>query len=302
MKTPPPGIPYVEARRIRYLTIICDILLSRGASDIELIIDLLLVKTKKLNENLTVHVRTTGILRSHAVAKGYIEFSKWLGWIDFDGPVLLPNGYTAYISSMSGKTKFSLDHNEKLGILMNIIEKDAVRAILKELKETNRISELRTTRTSEHFIESVFDLFVDLGVLLPSQKSYGFFHLSHTGSALVKTCDESPDPMPLIQSYAASLIEREVRIVNKLGEKVLYRILVEALDALSTYTRSQWDPKLHSALPVLLYIRLKAITEELALLSMDDLIENMKILSSRLDFQFKWEELSQRGYIRLEGK
>ena len=302
MRPLPAGIPYVEARRIRYLTLICDTLLSRGESDIESFIELLLLKTKKLNANLPSHTRTTGILRSSTVAKGYIEFCKWLGWIDFDGPILLPNGYTAYISAISGENTFRLSPEEKIGIFTNIVDKESVRIIINELRASNRISELRTTRTSEHFIESIFDFLVDLEILLPSQKSYGFFRLTEAGEAAVKASQRSADSLGIIQAYGTKLLKKKLRIAKRIPEKPLMRLLVRSIKKLSPSTRSQWDPNLHSALPVLLYMRLLAIKEERILLSFDNLIENVKVLSTRRGFQFKWEELSYRGYVRLEGE
>ncbi|MGI0015002.1 MAG: hypothetical protein ACREBU_16405, partial [Nitrososphaera sp.] len=59
---------------------------------------------------------------------------------------------------------------------------------------------------------------------------------------------------------------------------------------------------LHSALPLLLYIQLLGITENKTLIPIADMIQNMKILSTRNDFEFKWEEFSHRGYIRRRGE
>ena len=89
------GIPYGEARRLRYLSLACKLSVSLGEVDIHLLTKALKIEAEKINDRLKNHVRNNGVLRSLMVAHNYIAYCKWLGLIAQNGHLVSPNGWTA---------------------------------------------------------------------------------------------------------------------------------------------------------------------------------------------------------------
>jgi len=294
------GVPYGEARRLRYFTLICQELVTSGSVDIDFLIEKTLIQAKKLNPKLKLYKRNTGIMRTRAVTRNYIRFCHWLGFLQLNGRLVVPNGFTVFIANIDVWEDFRLSAREKIGFFLRIIEKEEIRGLLASLRIKNRVKDY-TPRMSEHFVESFFDWFVDLGILSPSSKTFGRFDLTHTGYLVRESLVKGATISEASRIFSSCVLRTPVKVGASIPNFKFQELLYFSLRRLAPYIRSELDPNLYSVLPVLLDLQLEVIVKLNQFLLINVLIKKLKSLSSTKNMVFSWDPLAKRGYLKVYG-
>jgi len=295
------SMPYGEARRLRYFVLICQELLASRSVNIDFLIDRILLQAKKVNSKLEKYKRKTGIMRTKPVARNYVRFSRWLNFLQLDGRLVSPNSYTVFVGNMDSWDDFSLSKKEKIGFFLMIIKKREIIDFITSLKVKSRVKDY-TVNLSEHFVESFLEWLVDLGILEPSSKSFGYFSLTSTGYKLKETLTKNRSIFEASRIFSSCILNSDVSIGLSISDSEFLRVFFASLKYLAEYTRSELDSSLYSALPILLHSQLNIIVEFNQLPSLHTLIEKLKDISKTRDLIFNWDHLTNRGYIKTKGE
>jgi hypothetical protein len=295
------GVPYGEARRLAYFVVICKNLLSSGPVNVDFLIDRLLLYAKKLNPKLKEHVRKTGIMQSRAVARNYLSFCNRLRFLELEGRLAVPNGYTVFVGNLGECENFSLTPKEKIGLFLRLVDFNEFVKLLSSLKEKNWVKDHVKPDLSEHFVETFFEWFVDLGIVKPSSQRFGVFFLTSLGDHVKEACKQYKDKFEISRIFASYVLDAPIKRDLDISDIDFWKQFTPSFKRLSQYTRSEIDPNLYSALPAILDLQVNLILNFKQLSSIERLIEKLKNISMGYDAIFSWDPLVGAGYIKLHG-
>lgn len=293
------GIPYGEARRLRYFTLVCEQLLVSRSVDIGFLTARILPVAKRINPELERHARKTGVMRTRAVARNYIDFCDWLGFLQFDGRLVTPNGLTVFVANIDSRKDFSLSKREKIGLFLRIIEKQEIKQLLSSLRLKNRVKDY-TSLFSEHFVESFFEWFVDLEVLRPSSRAFGYFILTPGGYQSRESFVTSKSELETSRAFSSFVLGRDISVGLSISDSRVREVILSSLQRLSSHIRSELDSSLYSALPILLDAQLEVAVKYHQLAPLRALIERLEHLSRSENMIFKWDPFTKRGYLKVQ--
>lgn len=292
--------PYGEARRLRYFVLMCIELLKSPSVDIDFFIDKLLIPAKGVNPKLSEYVRRTGIMRTHAVARNYLRFAGWLNILRLDKRLVIPNSYTVFFANIEGGEAFFLTAREKVGFFLKLIKLDKVFHLLASLKLRNAVKDFIRPDLSEHFVESFFEWFVDLEIVRPTSPSFGMFTLTNLGYYVREDCKKRLEPIRVSATFISRLLDVSVGYDLNLPDETIWGSFEESLRKLAQYTHSEIDPKLYSALPLILDLQATLIFDFHILVPISQLIQKLKDISQYHNSIFNWDPLAKAGYIKMQ--
>lgn len=255
------GSPYGEARRLRYFVFICEKLLKSPSVDFDFFIERLLASVERLNPRLDQYVRNTGIMKSRAVIRNYLRFADWLDLIRIEQRLVGPNGYTVFFANLEKREDFFLTEREKVAFFLHLSRFDSVVELLCSLRVKNAINEYVRRDLTEHFVETYFEWFVDLGLLSARARRFGSFDLTHLGYRVHGSCGNEMRNNIIIETYLTELLRSPIKSTSDVSKSLIWDVFVASLTKLGRYTRSQVDPSLYSALPSILELQTRLIVD-----------------------------------------
>jgi hypothetical protein len=299
------GTPYGEARRLRYISEICNLLTDTGNIDATLLTERIKSKADDLEQLRTAHIRISGKIGTRNVAHNYIEFSRWLEVINRSGHLASPNGYTLLFSEIYGGPAFRLTNEEKIAFFQTISRKGQVIDVLASLKRENYVKDTvkKFRQYGEHFIETFFEWFVDLGILKTSTSSSREFYLTATGESLVNEMEADRSDVKMTSNFCSSVLRRTISNDAESGRFVIDSTFKLSFKTLQNKTRSELGNNLYTALPILLYMQSYLIVKHNLYLRVKDiaaLLSESK-LSSIGHIHLNWEDASRKGHIVVLG-
>lgn len=291
--------PFGEARRLRYLSFICDSLYKRNETDEFFFIDLCLNNIKKLNVSLKNYIRTTGIMQTHAVMRNYISYCKWLNLLNKESNILYPNSYTIYFGLISNNNNFSLTSKEKLSYYAFLTKKIIFKYFLENLKIRSTPIDYINGDIDEHRSETFLEWCVDLGILHSNSRKFGKYTLYSQFVNLPKKVRNSSNE-ELLKEYFSKTLNRRIIISSDVPDDVLWREAMISLNKTYSYTRSEIDENLYSALPMIFDLQIELVIKMNRLIPFRILIKKIEKLALLHDSLFKWDYLADGGFIQLE--
>lgn len=294
------GAPYGEARRLRYFVQICSELLQFPSVDMDFLIDRLIESVEKINPKLDEYVRKTGIMQSRAVTRNYLRFAGWLNFLRIEGRLIVPNSYTVFFANLNGREDFFLTKREKVAFFLHLIELEELLRLLVSLKMKNAIKDYIRDDLSEHFVESFFEWFVDLGILRPTSRRFGLFNLSNLGYHVHESCKDKLQPLRVSGMYVTNLLSTPVEYNLNIPDDDVWASFEESLQKLAKYTRSEVDFNLYSALPLVLDLQVRLIFDHHSLVPTAKLIQTLKNISASYNMIFSWDPLAKAGYVKIQ--
>jgi hypothetical protein len=296
------GAPYGEARRLRYFVTICNEVLKHDAIDLDLLIDRIIVAVQKINPKLTEYVRTTGIMKTKAVTRNYIRFADWLNLIKIENRLVTPTSYTVFFACLEGREDFYLSDEEKIGFFLKLIELNDLLRLIKLLRIRNSIQDLIVgLNLSEHFVESFFEWLVDLGILNPVNQKFGNFNLTNLGYHVREDCTSGKTLMEISETYIENLLGINLQRSIPISDDLIWLSFHESLKKLASHVRSEVDRNLYSAFPLVLDLQLRLVLNNHLLISITELIEKLKHISTNHNSVFSWDKMANAGYIKILG-
>ena len=295
------GAPYGEARRLRYFVVICRELLGLPSVDIDLFIDRLLRATGNINLDLSRYLRETGILQSRAVARNYLRFADWLGFLRIENRIVVPNSYTVFFAKVNGRNDFFLSEKEKVAFFLKLTELEKFVQLIGSLRIKNSIQDfVKLLNVSEHFIESYFEWLVDLAILKPTQRKFGVFDLSNLGYQVLEASRNARQKQNnTCSTYIENLLGIRLESETRLSEDDVWNLLEMTLSKLGQYTRSEVDSELYSAYPLVLDMQIRLIFDHHLMISIPHLIDKLKDISPSHNAIFSWDSLAVAGYVKF---
>lgn len=292
--------PYGEARRLRYFVQICNEVLQSPSVDMDFLIDRLLEAVRTINPKLDEYIRKTGILQSQAVGRNYLRFAGWLNFIRIENRLIVPNSYTVLFANLEARKDFFLTNEEKVAFFLHLIKLGELSRLLTSLKMKNAIKDYIRNDLSEHFVESFFEWFVDLGILNPTSPSFGRFMLTSLGYKVKETLKRQPELLRASGSYVANLLNVSVESYLNISDDDFWVSFKESLRKLAQCTRSEVDSHLYSAFPLILDLQIRLIFDYYLLVPTTELIEKLKHISARYNTVFSWDSLANAGYVKTQ--
>lgn len=294
------GLPYGEARRLRYFVTICDEVLRYDAVDLDLLIDRLIVSAKEINPKLIEYVRTTGIMKTKAVARNYLSFADWLNFLNIENRLVIRNSYTVFFGCLQRREDFYLTDEEKVGFFLKLIELDDLLRLMKLLRVRNLIKNLVVDLgLSEHYVESFFEWLVDLGVLNPVNLKFGSFTLTNLGYHVREACRNGKTLTEISETYIRNLSGENLQQDITISDDLVWLSFRESLKKLASHVRSEVDRNLYSAFPLILDLQLRLALKYHLLISTATLSERLKHISAEHDSVFSWDYMANAGYIKF---
>jgi hypothetical protein len=266
--------------------------------DIDLFIDRLLKSTKTLNGTLLTYVRSTGVMQTRPVIKNYLRFASWLDLLRLENRLMVPNSYTVFFASLSRKMDFFLTDEEKIGFFLNLIKRKDIFLLLKSLKIKNSISDFVRSDLSEHFVESFFEWFVDLGLIKPTSPKFGIFKLTNLGYSVSECCKRN-NTWAASETYVSNLLGRSLKRDLSISDDAFWLSFQKSLQKLNGYVRSEIDPNLYSALPLILDLQIALIFDHGLLVPLERLIQALQDILPRYESIFRWDPLAGAGYVKI---
>lgn len=294
------GTPYGEARRLTYFVLMCKELLRSPSVDMDFFIDKLLTSANRIKPQLDKYVRTTGVMRTRAVARNYLRFAGWLNILRLENSLVIPNSHTVFFANLGECDDFSLTPRQKVGFFLNLIKLDEVFHLLASLKMRNAVKDFIRRDLSEHFVESFFEWFVDLGILRPTSPSFGTFTLSNLGYYVSQSCKKGLESLKISGTFISHLLDVNIEYGLNIPDDVIWSSLGGSLRKLARYTHSEVDSNLYSALPLILDLQVRLIFDLNRLVPISQLIQRLKDISPHYNMIFRWDPLAKAGYIKME--
>jgi len=291
--------PYGEARRVRYFSFIAESIYTKNAMDQDFLIDLCLKKVTNLNNYLKQHNRTTGIMQTRAVMRNYISYCKWLNLIKQESNIIIPNGNTVYFGSIARNETFSLSNQEKMSFFSFFLKNAVFFEFLKELKLRSTPKDYISGDINEHRAETFLEWCVDLGILHSSSRKFGRFTLySKYVNLPHKIVNLSIDEV--LQYYFSNVLNKKILISEDITDDILWREAMISLHKTANLTRSELDNRLFSALPMIFDLQLQLVFKLNRLVPLKLLNNRLESIASSHQSIFKWNYLTDGGYIQLE--
>ena len=291
------GAPLGEARRLRYFVVLSKTLMRFPSIDMDLFIERLIKSVSEINPDLNNYTRHTGILQSNAVARNYIRFADWLGFIKIENKIVTPSSYTILLANLGEYKDFNLTQKEKIAFFLRLIDLPDVKKLLGILRIRNSIkSSIDALGLSEHFIESYYEWFVDLGLLRPTKAKFGMFELTNLGYQIHEAVTGSKD---VTTRYVEQIIEKPVHCLEDLSDSQIWDTLEKSLHSIGKQVHSDIDPRLYAAFPLILDVQVRIIIDYQMVISIADLIKKLKDISPKYNASFSWDNVTDLGYLKL---
>jgi len=297
--------PYGEARRLRYFIIICEQSLRSPSVDMDLFLDKVLKLTKIINPKLSVYIRNTGIMQTRAVARNYLRFAAWLNFLRLENRLVVPNSYTVFFANLGERNDFFLSEKEKIGFFLNLVKLEAFIHLLSSLKIKNSVKDFVKPDLSEHFVESFFEWFIDLGIVTPTSPKFGAFVLTSLGYSIRKCFRnqhfiDGSQQWKVVNKYISNLLNTKLKDDIDISDRAFWSLFQKSLEKLDKDTQSEIDPKLYSALPLILDLQIRLIYKYHILVPINQIIQKLKDISPYYDTVFNWDPLAKEGYIKIQ--
>lgn len=293
------GLPYGEARRLRYFTVICKRLLETPSVNKDYFIDKLLQSLGALNQKLSKYVRKTGVMRTRAVTRNYLSYANWLDFIQIENELVIPNAYTILLANLSPKEGFYLSSKEKIGFFLRFLAIDDFFKILSSLRINNSVRNFIHPNLSEHFVETYMDWFVDLDIVKPEASRFGGFSLRNLGYIVREAC-KTQSKMQISETYISKLLGISLKDGSKVSDELLWNSFQETLSELDRFTRSEVDSYLFSASPLILNLQIRLIYNLQSFVPLAILIKRLKDISPNYNTIFSWDQLANAGYFKIQ--
>jgi len=269
--------------------------------DFEFFTERLLVSVERLNPKLDEYVRNTGIMKSKAVIRNYLRFADWLDLIRIEQRLVGPNGFTVFFANLKKREDFFLTEKEKAAFFLHLSRFEPIVELLCSLRVRNSINEYVRRNLTEHFVETYFEWFVDLGILSPRARKFGSFNLTHLGYRVHDSCTNQTMRDMIHETYLKELLQAPIESTNDMPKSAVWDSFATSLTRLGRYTRSQVDPYLFSALPSILDVQINLIFDHHVFMTLEQLTQKLKDISSEHDAVLSWDSLANAGYIKLKG-
>jgi hypothetical protein len=267
--------------------------------DVDLFIDRVLTIGRRINPKLNEYIRRTGIMQSGAVARNYLRYANWLNFLRLESSLVIPNSYTVFLADLNAREDFSLSKEEKIGFFLALIEVDDVLRILRKMEMKNSVkNSVKLLGLSEHFIESFFEWFVDLGIVRPTNYKFGTFDLTNLGYHAAESA-RNGRKWEASKTYSSVLLSSNVRYGLNITDDEIWQSFRDSLEKLGQHTRSEVDPNLYSAFPLVLDLQIRLILAHHLLVSTTELIQKLKDISPRYNTVFSWDPLANAGYVKV---
>lgn len=291
--------PYGEARRLKYFKIMCVELQKSQSMNVDLFIDKVLSSARNINPKLKEYIRSTGIMQSRPVVRNYLRFAGWLNFLKIEGFLVLPNGYTIFLANLEGPEDFSLSNEEKIAFFLALIETDDLLRVLGTvgIKDTFKDS-VKILNLSEHFVQSFFDWFVDLGILKPTSNKFGMFDLTNTGYHVGQSAKKG-QKVEASLTYFSNLLSSPVKYGGGATNENIWKAFEDSLEKLEKHTRSEVDPNLYSAFPLVLDLQTRLIISHHLFMTATELIQKLKDISPNHNTIFSWDRLANAGFVKI---
>jgi len=291
--------PLGEARRLRYLSFICESLYKGQEVDQDFFIDLCLNNVQTMNNTLKNYRRTTGIMQTHAVMRNYISYCKWLNLLKKESNFIFPNSYTIYFASIANNKKFPLINKEKLSYFLLLTKKEIFKEFLMGLKIRSTPIDYIFGDINEHRAETFLEWCVDLGILHSNSKKFGKYSIfSNFINFPQKTKVSSL--VELLQEYFSKTLNKKILISKDVPDEILWREAMISLNKTANYTRSEIDDNLFSALPMIFNLQIELVLKMNRLIPLDILNNRIEKLARSHNSIYKWNYLTDGGFIQLE--
>ena len=292
------GVPYGEARRLRYFVLISTELLRSDSVDIDLFIDRFLRTIESTNLELPHYVRDTGIIQSRAVARNYLRFANWLNFIRIENRIVIPNSYTVFLANLDGRPDFFLTNREKIAFFLRLIELRDFKSLICSLRIENSIKEsVKMLSLSEHFVETYYEWLIDLAILKPTRRKFGQFCLTNLGyqtGEAIKRSDQT------ISKYAEQVLGVTLATILEISDDELWKAVKKSIDRLGSYARSEIDSGLYSAYPLILDLQMQLILEHHCLISKTEIVKRLNAVSTNYNAVFSWDSLADSSFLKLQ--
>lgn len=266
----------------------------------DFLIERIIVSARRINSRLRDHVRSTGIMQSKAVTRNYLRFADWLNFLQIEQRLVVPSGFTVFFAQIEKPEDFALTDKEKMAFLLHLSKIGTLVDLLCSLKMKNTMREYTREDLSEHFVETYFEWFADLGILVPTSQRFGAFELSNRGYHVAESCRSQPRPRGFLEEYARRLLDSPLRNSAELQDGEVWRLFEEAVGKLAPYAVSEVDPDLYSALPLVLDLQLNLIFERHILVDLEKLTQKLKDISWQYNAVFDWDPLANVGYVKMK--
>jgi hypothetical protein len=275
--------------------------------DVDLFLDKVISTARRLNPKLKEYIRSTGIMQSQPVARNYLRFAGWLNFLRIEGFLIIPNGRTVFLANLETREDFCLTNEEKIGFFLSLIEIDDFIRVLGRLEMKNFIRDfVKGLNLSEHFVQSFFEWFVDLGLLAPTSHSFGMFNLTNTGYHVVERAKQETEKdnrkmsnVEIFRIYFSFLLGFAIGIDTKVDDIIIWKTFQDSLEKLGKHIRSEVDPNLYSAFPIVLDLQVQLIIRYHTYFSLEELIKRLKDILPIHNTVFNWDPLANAGYVKL---
>jgi hypothetical protein len=289
--------PLGEARRLRYISFICDNLKEKKEIDEDYFTELVLKKTLKLNAELKKHIRSTGIMRTKAVMRNYLSYCSWLNLIKKESNILISNNYTIYFGYISNNN-FILSNKEKISYFNFLIKNNKFKTFLSMLKLLSTPKNYLNNDFDEHLIETFLEWCVDLEILTSYSKKFGKYRLRHKfinfPNFVIENSDEN-----IFQKYSSEILNSKLQISSNISYDLVWDNAMLALYRTAKYTKSEMDEKLFSALPMIYDLQMELILQYNRIIPIKNLILKMVEISKEKKVLFEWNFLADGGFVHL---
>jgi hypothetical protein len=210
------------------------------------------------------------------------------------------NSHTVFFANLKGREGFSLTHTEKVAFFLHLIKLGELSRLLSSLKIQSAIKDYIRSDLSEHFVESFFEWFVDLGILKPTSPRFGQFRLTPLGYQAKEAFEKELELFKASGSYITNLLNVPVKYHLNISDDDVWISFEKSLRKLAKYTRSEVDPYLYSAFPLILDLQIRLILDYHLLIPTTQLIQKLKHISARYNTVFSWDSLANAGYVKIQ--
>ena len=323
--------PYGEARRLRYIFLSCSELNGESV-EITNFIEKILNKSNNINEYLGSYVRSTGILRTPAVCRNYLRFTEWLGLLKIDSKFVIPTGYTIFFGHIAKNQNFYLSTQEKISFFCHIFPfeskggkaiyttkkhygeitlSEIIKFLLKNIENKLtpnkflKLAEVNNLPLDEHIIETILEWFVDLDLLVHKKQKGGYYNPTAFGIMISRYLKNNCNDDIICKHIFSKLLNKNIKTIEKIKLPTICKRLENIIinEEIAELVKSRLDPRQYSALPIVLYLQLKLLTEDMVYISFKKLIQTLEDINKKdyicTNITFEWDYLAEEGFIRI---
>jgi hypothetical protein len=233
------------------------------------------------------------------VCYNYLRYASWLDFIRIEGTVVSRNAYTVLLSTLESSGQFYLSDKEKFAYFIHLWAKaPELGWVLRGLSSSNPLpsGKLQSKEITEHSAETFLEWFVDLDLVNGTKRKFGAFVLTPMGEH-VKS--ESDTVEQACCAYAGYILGKHVKLDENISRRYLWRQTLTLARQLSPHIRSPVDPKLVSALPILLHLQIQILNEKAILIPLERLIRLVEDATDRSVAIFTWDHAYSSGFLKF---